>query len=302
MSVRYHRVGIVGTGRVARAMGLALAPRSAEPVLFQGRTPDRASKTAATIGGATAEGLADLAAQCDLILIAVADDALPSVVADLADAMLPGTEPFVCHVSGGSGAGVLAPLRDRGALIAAVHPAMTFTGDAAPEAERMAGARFAITAPDSEALAEARTLVGLLGGVAVEVAEAHRPLYHAALCHAANHLVTLLAGASRALRDAGADEPEALLAPLVRAAMENSLDRGFHALSGPLLRGDSDTIRTHLAAMAHDCPDLLPSYRAMALATLDELGRAGKAGSPELRAMLTDQVSAPTVTEISGFE
>ena len=289
MSVRYHRVGIAGTGRVARAMGLALAPRSAEPLLFWGRSSDRVREAAAAIGGATTESLADLAARCDLILIAVADDALPSVVADLAEALSTEAESFVCHVSGGSGARVLSSLCERGALTAAVHPAMTFTGDAAQEVDRMTSARFAITAPDGEALAEARMLVGLLGGVAVEVAEAHRPLYHAALCHAANHLVTLLAGALHALRAAGADEPEALLAPLVRAALENSLDRGFDALSGPLLRGDGDTIRAHLAAIARDCPNLLPAYSAMALATLDELAQAGRDVPFALRAILMRQ-------------
>lgn len=288
MSVRYHRVGIAGTGRVARAMAQALALRSAEPVLIWGRSSDRVREAAAPVVGLIAESRTDLVARCDLILIAVADDALPSVVAGLANALPSGTEPFVCHVSGGSGAAVLTPLNDRGALTAAVHPAMTFTGEAVQEVERMAGARFAITAPDAEALAEARALVGLLGGVAVEVAEAHRPLYHAALCHAANHLVALLAGASHALRIAGADEPEALLAPLVRAALENSLERGFDALSGPLLRGDGDTINAHLVAIARDCPELLSSYRAMALATLEELAKAGKAVSPDLRAMLAD--------------
>ncbi len=123
--------------------------------------------------------------------------------------------------------------------------------------------------------------------MAVEIAEGHRALYHAALSHAANHLVTLLSGASDALRAAGADKPGALLAPLVRAALENSLARGFDALSGPLLRGDGDMIARHLAALARDCPGLLPAYRAMALATLDGLARAGKNPPPELRALVT---------------
>lgn len=287
MGVRYHRVGIAGTGRVARALALALAPLSAEPLLIWGRAPDHARAAAGAVGAAAADSIEAVVAGCDLIVVAVADAALAGVTARLADALKPGHEPFVCHVSGGSGAAILAPLADRGALIAAVHPAMTFTGDPAQEVGRMTGARFAITAPDGEALAEARTLVSSLGGVAVEIAEERRALYHAALSHAANHLVTLMSGASHALSAAGADEPEALLAPLVRAALENSLDHGFDALSGPLLRGDAATIRTHLAAIARDCPGLLPAYRAMALATLDALAKAGKTASPDLRAMLT---------------
>ncbi len=288
MGVRYQRVGIAGSGRVARAMALSLAPRAAEPVLLWGRSLDRVRGAAGVVGAAASESIEGLVASCDLIVIAVADAALAEVAAGLAEAVAPGTEPFVCHVSGGSGAAILAPLAGRGALTAAVHPAMTFTGDPAQEVERMAGARFAITAPDGEALAEARTLVALLGGIAVEIAEERRALYHAALSHAANHMVTLMSGAAHALRAAGADAPEALLAPLVRAALENSLAQGFDALSGPLLRGDADTIRTHLAAIARDRPDLLPAYRAMARATLGELAKAGKAVSPELWAMLGD--------------
>lgn len=287
MAVRYHRVGIAGSGRVARALALALAPFSAEPVLLWGRSPERVATAADAVGAGAAESIEWLTERCDVIVLAVADDALAAVAATLAAALASGRDPFVCHVSGGSGAAVLAPLAARGALTAAVHPAMTFTGTPAQEVERMAGARFAITAPDGEALAEARTLVGLLGGVAVAIAEDRRALYHAALSHAANHLVTLLGGASHALRVAGADEPEALLAPLVRAALENSLAKGFGALSGPLLRGDGDTIAAHLAALERDCPDLLPAYRAMALATLDELDRSGAAPSPGLRAIVT---------------
>ncbi|WP_312846578.1 NAD(P)-binding domain-containing protein [Sphingopyxis sp. PET50] len=138
MTVRYHRAGIAGTGRVARAMALALAPRSAKPVLVWGRSPDHAREAAAMAGGAVAGNCAELAARCDLIVIAVADDALVPVVAGLADALVPGTEPFVCHVGGGSGAAILAPLHERGVPTAAVHPAMTFTGEAAQEVERMA--------------------------------------------------------------------------------------------------------------------------------------------------------------------
>ncbi|WP_448537049.1 Rossmann-like and DUF2520 domain-containing protein [Sphingobium yanoikuyae] len=267
----YRQIGLIGTGRVARALGLALAPHSAAPILVQGRNPDHAAAAVEAIGHAQAVALSSsLSSNCDLILLAVADDALPAVIADLATMPLSAT---ICHVSGRSGAALLDPLRAQGAITAAVHPAMTFTGDPAAEVARMQGARFAITGADAPAIAAARRLVALLGGVAVEVAEEHRALYHAALCHAANHLVTLIAGASDALTAAGVAEPGALLAPLVRAALDNSLDRGIDALSGPLLRGDRQTIGNHLTALNAHAPELLPAYRAMALATLDALDR-----------------------------
>lgn len=285
-SPTYRQIGIIGAGRVAQALALGLAPHGAAPPRLWARSPDKARAAAGHIGeAAVASSLEALVEGCDLIVIAVSDDALAPVTADIAPILSPTHAPFIFHVSGRSGAAILDPLRAAGAQTAAIHPAMTFTGDPASEVARMTGARFAVTGPGDEATARAQQVVRLLGGVAVDIAEDHRPLYHAALCHAANHLVTLIDGASQALTRAGVDDPHALLAPLVRAALENSLERGFAALSGPLLRGDAETIGGHLVAIERHCPELLPAYRAMARATLDALGRSG-AASPSLDRLL----------------
>ncbi|BBF71815.1 Rossmann-like and DUF2520 domain-containing protein [Sphingomonas bisphenolicum] len=280
----HRRIGIIGTGRVARAMARALQARTADPMLVWGRDPVRRDAMVAGIGHAqAAHELTTIASACDLILIAVSDDAIPDLVEALAQQLSEDATPFILHLSGGSGAALLAPLAQRGALTAAVHPAMTFTGDPEREVARMVGARFVVTADTHPAVLAAKALVALLGGVAEQVGEAQRPLYHAALCHAANHLVTLIAGAGDALTAAGIADPGALLGPLVRAALDNGLDRGMTALSGPLLRGDGDTIASHLAALSADSPHLLPAYRAMAIATLDALERSGAQPATMLR-------------------
>lgn len=280
---RFERIGILGTGRVARALALGLAPWSARPLMVWGRSTDRVR----ALGGEAAPDMARLAQTCDVIALAVSDDALDGVAAQLAARWPQNGAGFVFHVSGRSGLSPLEPLAQRGAQTAAIHPVMTFTGDAAAELRRMAGARFAVTAAHPDAAATAHRLVAALGGVAVDVADAQRPLYHAALCHAANHLVTLMAGSMEALERAGVADGAALLAPLVRAALENSLTMGFGALSGPLLRADSATIEGHLAAMERDCPDLLGTYRAMGADTLDRLEKDGKAIAPAMRALLS---------------
>ncbi|WP_067109071.1 Rossmann-like and DUF2520 domain-containing protein [Sphingopyxis granuli] len=282
-----RRLGIIGTGRVAHALMLALAPYADLPPLVWGRSREQAEALAREAAGAATTDLRAIADACDLIVIAVADDAVAAMAAELARDLAPPHAPFVFHVSGRSGAAILDPLAAAGAQIAAIHPVMTFTGNPRTEIERMAAAHFAVTVSDPATLPRARGVIERLGGTAVEIAEAQRTLYHAALCHAANHLVTLLAGASQALRTAGADAPEAMLAPLVRAALENSLAHGFSALSGPLLRGDGDTIARHLAAIDADCPALGAPYRAMARATLDEMERDGlAAASPAIRTLL----------------
>lgn len=282
---RPHQPGIIGTGRVAQALARALVPHSASPPMLWGRSFECARAAADRAGAVAVADMAYLTAGCDLIAIAVADDALPDMVAAIA--ALPAAEhaPLIFHVSGRSGAAILEPLRSTGALTAAIHPAMTFTGDPAVEVQRMATARFAVTGSTSDAAVRAKQIVILLGGVAVEIAEDRRALYHAALCHASNHLVTLIAGAAHALDSTGVDDPPALLAPLVRAALENSLAHGFAGLSGPLLRGDTQTIAGHLETLrAHD-PDLLPAYRAMAQATVDALKHGEMAAFPHLVAL-----------------
>ncbi len=266
---------------MARALALGLSARGAAPPLIWGRDPGRLAEAAGP--AQAAPSLADLVAQCEVIALAVSDDALSTLAKAIAalPARLDGT--LVFHVSGASGIAVLEPLRARGAMLAAIHPAMTFTGDAARECARMAGASFAVTASDDAAREIAQGLVAMLGGVPVAIPEAHRTLYHAALCHSANHLVTLLDGAMQALAATGAKDPANLIAPLVRATLENTLALGFDALSGPLLRGDAGTVRGHLGALERDCPQVLPAYRAMAHATLDELDR--RAGQPDRTAL-----------------
>lgn len=283
----FGRIGICGTGRVANALAVGLARYSAKPVMIWGRSPEHAAGLAHRTGGEAAPGLELMAGVCDMLVLAVADDAMEGIAAALGAVMDGGRAPFIFHVSGRCGLAPLEPIAREGAHVAAIHPAMTFTGDPAAELARMAGARFAVTTAHAKAAAMARDVVHALGGVAVEVAETQRALYHAALCHAANHLVTLIAGSVEALARAGVEEGAALLAPLVGAALGNTLERGMGALSGPLLRGDSRTVGGHVAALEAKCPELLHAYRAMAHATLDALERDGSPPSSAMRGALT---------------
>lgn len=273
-TLSFRQIGIVGTGKVARALALGLQNHSSAPLVVWGRAPAQCREAVGHLSHAQAvSSLSDITDTCDVVAIAVADDAIPQVVRAISEAGALSQAPLVFHVSGGSGTAVLERLRQMGAKTAAIHPAMTFTGEPELELERMTGSRFAVTGSSAESSQLAQSIVEALGGISVEIPEAYRALYHAALCHAANHLVTLFTGASHALRVAGVDDPAGLLAPLARAALENSIANGFGALSGPVLRGDTETIRRHLETLAGDCPELLSSYRAMALATVEKLER-----------------------------
>jgi predicted short-subunit dehydrogenase-like oxidoreductase (DUF2520 family) len=201
-------------------------------------------------------------------------------------AVRPGT--IVVHTSGANGVGVLAPLMPD-CIPLAVHPAMTFTGSD-DDIGRLADSAFGVTAADEVGYAIGQAVVLEMGGEPFCVREDARVLYHAALAHAANHLVTVVADALDALRAALRgdellgqqlidDQPgglaERIVGPLARAALENTLQRGQAALTGPVARGDAAAVASHLAALAEVDPQLAHSYRVNALRT------AQRAHAPE---------------------
>jgi predicted short-subunit dehydrogenase-like oxidoreductase (DUF2520 family) len=171
-----------------------------------------------------------------------------------------------------------------GVVALAIHPAMTFTGHNEDSA-RLSGACFGITAADEIGYAVAQSLVLEIGGEPVRVPEANRTLYHAALAHGANHLVTLVVDAAAGLRAALAghellgqqlidDQPggvaERVLAPLLSAALDNALRRGPAALTGPVARGDVAAVAAHLRALHAVDARLGAGYRAMSLRTAQQ--------------------------------
>ena len=92
-----------------------------------------------------------------------------------------------------------------------------------------------------------------MGGEPVWVEEAHRALYHAALAHGANHLVTLdRPGDAGAARRPGSRRPTGCSRPLVSAALDNALRAGDAALTGPVARGDAGTVAEHLRRAGRD--------------------------------------------------
>jgi predicted short-subunit dehydrogenase-like oxidoreductase (DUF2520 family) len=222
----------------------------------------------------------DVAASAELLLLAVPDSELAGLVSGLAatSAVRPGT--IVAHTSGANGVGILAPLTPD-CIPLAIHPAMTFTGSD-EDISRLPDTCFGITAADDVGYAIGQSLVLEMGGEPFCVREDARVLYHAALAHAGNHIVAVLADALEALRAAlrGSellgqqtidDQPggiaERIIGPLARAALENTLQRGQAALTGPVARGDAAAVAEHLAALDRVDPELANAYRVNALRT-----------------------------------
>ncbi|ETW23243.1 Rossmann-like and DUF2520 domain-containing protein [Mycobacterium gastri] len=275
------KVGVISAGRVGTALGVAL--ERADHVVVACSAVSRASLQRAErwLPDTSVLPPPDVAAAAELLLLAVPDTELAGLVSGLAatSAVRPGT--LVAHTSGANGVGILAPLTRQGCIPLAIHPAMTFTGSD-EDISRLPDTCFGITAADGVGYAIAQSLVLEMGGEPFSVREDARILYHAALAHASNHIVTVLADALEALRAAlrGSellgqqcvdDQPggiaERIIGPLARAALENTLQRGQAALTGPIARGDAAAVAGHLAALTGVDPQLAHAYRVNALRT-----------------------------------
>jgi predicted short-subunit dehydrogenase-like oxidoreductase (DUF2520 family) len=212
------------------------------------------------------------------VVLTVPDDALGALVAGLAKVGAWRAGQIAVHTSGRYGTEVLEPAQTQGVLTLAIHPAMTFTGTSVDRA-RLADAVFAVTAA-APLLPIAQALVVEMGGEPIEIANADRPLYHAALVHAANHTVTAVAQGAALLARIGVEEPGRLLGPLVHASIEGALGEAPGAVStltGPVVRADIGTIAAHLESL-RDQPEALAAYRAMARATADIALAGGRIG------------------------
>jgi len=200
----------------------------------------------------------------ELVLLCVPDTAIRGVARDV----VPGPG-WIAHVSGGTPLAALDPHERRFGL----HPLQTFTRVRGPE--QLDGAFAAVTAETPEALVRGFEVARLLGLEPFELADDARPLYHAGAAIASNYVVTLHKVASELFRAAGAP-PEALV-PLMR----RTIDNGFE-LTGPIERGDWETVEAHREAIRSTRPDLEPLYDVLARATESYARVEGEGGNREV--------------------
>jgi predicted short-subunit dehydrogenase-like oxidoreductase (DUF2520 family) len=284
-------VGVVGTGRVGPALAAALQLAGHQPVAASGVSDASRRRAAELLPGVPLVEPDQVLARAELVLLTVPDDALPGLVAGLAEtgAVRPGQ--LLVHTSGRYGTGVLDPARRAGALPLALHPAMTFTGTSV-DVQRLVGCSFGVTAPDELRMA-AEALVIEMGGEPVVIDEANRALYHAGLASAANHLVALVAQSADVLRAAGVNDPARMLGPLLSAALDNALRLGDAGLTGPVARGDADTVAEHVHALAGASPEALRAYVALARLTADRALAAGILTAADAQRLLDVLAGAP---------
>jgi predicted short-subunit dehydrogenase-like oxidoreductase (DUF2520 family) len=247
-----ERLFFIGPGRAGLSLGYALWQAGAvEALTYCGRRPDPPPHPLFIEGVADyVFGLTRPLPDTTAVFLSVPDLALPEISAALA---AHGTAPPGCvafHLSGALGTDPLAPLLARGYGIGSLHPLQTLA-DPVLGARQLTGVYFSVSG-EPVALAVARRIVHHLNGTTLAIPVSRRPLYHAAAVFASNYLAGLMAAAGRLMAQAGVPEDEALdaILPLARGGLENLERMGpVQALTGPISRGDLETVRLHLRSL-----------------------------------------------------
>jgi predicted short-subunit dehydrogenase-like oxidoreductase (DUF2520 family) len=257
-------LSIVGAGRVGRVLGRRLRELGWTIDLVATRSESTARSAVRFIGaGKPQAGLSRRLLDSWLILICAHDAEIAAIAAELA--RIGGEElhgHIVLHTSGALDAGVLRPLRERGAAVGSMHPLQTFTRVAVPPLD---GKVFAIEG-DLNAVRIARKIARELGASPKPIEPAQKPLYHAAGALAAGHALVVIESAVQLLMSLGIKRAEAVraLLPMTKQVLQNYERLGPRASwTGPLARGDYEIVAKHLNVLQDYSPEYKQAYEAL---------------------------------------
>lgn len=258
-------IGVIGPGRAGSALGRSLHAAGYSIAAIGGRNPDNIRTLADELGARACQTPATVIDIADLTIVAVPDDVIAPLAADMADALCSAAGKAAVHLSGAQDRSPLKPLAARASLRTGVfHPLQTFRRGR-EAAANVGGTYFGIEAdpPLSNQLTQMATDVG---GFAFDLAKVDHALYHAAAVFAANYPTMLLAEAIGLAVAAGLPPDTARhgMTALLAGAVNNLRDLSpADAITGPAARGDEGTIRKHLEALSRD-PELQRLYRLLA--------------------------------------
>jgi predicted short-subunit dehydrogenase-like oxidoreductase (DUF2520 family) len=264
-------VSIVGCGTVGTAFGKILS-RAGYPISGVATSRAETARAAAEMIGV------DRHSDCpwevtrggDVVFITTPDDLIGSVCAEIASRRGFEKNAVVIHCSGALSSNVLSSARDGGALAASLHPLQSFA--TVDQAISLVPDSFCTIEGDAEALPVVRQIVHDVGGILLEIAGDKKTLYHAAAAAASNYLVTLLNLVLNLGEASGMPKDIAFKAirPLIMGTLKNIDTQGIpDALTGPIARGDVETVSVHLKAIEKEAARFLPLYRCLGHYTVD---------------------------------
>lgn len=260
------RISFIGAGRVGTALSYLLKKRGYEVIGITSRSIASAEKAATFMGNniAYSNDIFVFVEDSDIVFITTNDDAIIYVAEGISKDCHIREEQIFVHTSGSLPSSILRPLKEKGAKIASLHPLQTV---ATPEegVKNIIGSIFAIEG-DEVVYPILREMVITLEGKPFVIPEEKKPLYHLAAVIACNYFVTLMDTSLEIFKSINIDDEIGLegLLKLVHGTINNIERLGTkNALTGPIARGDVDTVKGHIKAIKNFVPELLGLYKVV---------------------------------------
>jgi len=269
-----RKIAIIGAGKVGTALGYLLQQKGYQLVGITSRDVAKGKEAANFIGTKFFAFSEEILKKGDCFFLTTSDTALGEVAEKLAPWAKKGD--FFLHCSGALPAEIMFPLKKNGAFLFSLHPLQTFA-TAQTAVENLPGSFFAGQG-DQEILSFVKQVVSDLEGEFFLISQEEKSLYHAGACVACNYLVALLNLASQMYQEIGFPAQKSLMAllPLVKGTISNVEKLGsVQALTGPIARGDANTINKHLHSLAQIAPHYEKIYQELGLYTLQVAQQKG---------------------------
>lgn len=288
---------VVGAGAMGRVLALRLRERGYPVLAVISQTRASAESLATTVEARIAsDSLHDLPAESRLVACCIPDGKVAEVAGRLGRVAHPWRKTVVLHTSGALPASALGPVADEGARVLSFHPLQALTRTSDPSALDGVYAGIEGEAP---ALAAGIELAVGLGMRYLILSADSKPRYHLAASIASNFLVTLQSVAQQLFQSLDIDRETAqeVMAPLVRGTLDNlAASTPEDALTGPILRGDLETVHKHGLALRRFTPHLVPLYASLAMETVTLAVRSSRldpSRAEEMIALLDKMITLP---------
>ncbi len=286
-------ISVIGPGKVGIALARLASSAGYRVVALAGRDLPRTEAAAAEISAETrALPPAEAARASELVFLTVSDSSIEGLARDLADAAALNDGSVLVHCSGSLTSEILAPAqRDRAVAVASFHPLQTFPS--VEQAETSLPGSHCFLEGDPRALEVLEVFGAAIGTHCVRIETRAKVLYHSGAVIACNYFCALMDAALSATEAAGIDRRIAwpALQPLVQTTLDNITQLGSGAaLTGPIQRGDAETVELQLRALGDSAPELRTLYQALGVWTLDLAKRTGsldETSAEALRQVLT---------------
>ncbi|NWH03658.1 DUF2520 domain-containing protein [Desulfobacter latus] len=289
MNTPKRKFSVIGCGRVGICLAAFLFKRGYEPAGFfsRRRTSAQAARTAAGCGRVF-DTAVDCARAGDIVFITTPDGIIERICGDLAQQNALGPETMVFHMSGAHSSEILTQAKQAGAVVGSIHPLQSFTLYEPGQASPFEGINISVEG-DPDAVSQGKDIAAALGAQAFAIPTESKTLYHASAVVASNYLVTLVRFALTLLMETGLREDVAfeILSPLIQGTLSNISAKGCtRALTGPVVRGDHETVSRHIVDIDEKTPEFSNLYRLLGAHTLD-IAKAGQGLSEEAEQILS---------------